>query len=474
MPKGRSAEIFTLGPTTPPYSGSVGVITALIQKAVQDAGYGVTAVPVSQESPPLGALPLKTASLAGLLKSSRPNLRIWTEKNLDCLQPEAQRGTRNLVFLHGLAFNASTLIQSEAIDGFCANSWYLRDALLSLLLMPSEFSGLAVSRPRPQLVGATPLVFPPLELGGAYPSAGHPIPSVVEKKLRERGGTRFGHCLRGRKIRPEAVVGVMIHLNEKSDQRHVLFISESATPLVAGILAQLGREGDFDRYFIPLPTLENREFYRLIQACDFGLCYDVAPESFGLYPLDSIFNGVPVFTNGVGNLRYLLPEGCGLYRLETAEMWLQPLDGLIDAMKPVAELILAETHGGNGRRQCEQGIEEIRSRYSYERFLRNLKGLFSALGSPQAVRRVTRRELRILPSPFVRILDEASGKVVSDYASLKLDPELFRAMKLLNGKPLGGRKPVAQAQIRHLFRMGILCARPAELGERQALIPMRP
>ena len=64
----------------------------------------------------------------------------------------------------------------------------------------------------------------------------------------------------------------------------------------------------------------NRITLRDILSHQVGLAYNTFPEPFGFYVLESVHNGTPVYTNGAGNNRFLLPPGHGIVVQETGEM----------------------------------------------------------------------------------------------------------------------------------------------------------
>ena len=171
--------------------------------------------------------------------------------------------------------------------------------------------------------------------------------------------------------------------------------------------------------YVPVPHLSQRALFKAMRGCRFGLAYNEVPESFGFYVLESVHNGCPVFTNGVGNNRYLLPAGHGITVLEDAQMAM----GSPEAFVSVAEAIHSSLSDPEvSAVDCGRGAALIDATFTRAALERDLAAL---LGSLEQTREPAAHfeELELGLGPLVRFFDAPSGVVACDLASVSLAPE---------------------------------------------------
>jgi hypothetical protein len=168
--------------------------------------------------------------------------------------------------------------------------------------------------------------------------------------------------------------------------------------------------------------------------------------------LESVHNGCPVFTNGCGNMRHVLPEGHGLEVFETAAM----VQGSPDAYKAVAHRIHAALSDPAAlRARCAKGRAYIDAHY-HRRAME--AALAAALALPEAPP-LDFESLRVEIGPLVRMHDRAAGIIVSDFRSGVLSPGEARALAELPGRTCAELKAL-DPDARSLFDQGVLSLRP--------------
>lgn len=451
--------------------GSVAYVNGMIAALLRENGrptrsFRVPSHPMAAEA----MLPLGLASSnARELTHGSAAIALYDDAGAALRTPSRRWAKRNIVLYHGLAYGAGAWMTNPDVDLHCANSPYLARVLRALHAFP-DWRGRRCLDPR--VFGAVTDIALPVPCvdfpqGHAAFSEGAEIPVQVGRLLQQ--GTAVGHALQGRKHDVMATLGIVHWLNEIARQHGEapikLLMSASALDperrrRIDAMLAPAGRRSD--DYFVPVPHLRQSALFEIMRACRFGLAYNTFPEPFGFHVLESIWHGSPVYTNGIGNNRCLLPPDHGIVVDETPQMARDVVDG--DAYRHVAQRIHADLrHPAAIQASCARGARRIRETWSKAAFARSLEAAFARAERPAAPP-VPFDELVVATSPFVRHFDKASGLCLNDYANTTLDAEQIAAVEEVLGRScseLDGERMQAIEERHGLFRRGILTLVPA-------------
>ncbi|TKS53390.1 hypothetical protein E4582_00460 [Luteimonas yindakuii] len=430
----------------PPFNGSVGYVNDRIAPLLRARGWLVQAfapprprLPAAQES----MVPLALArALADQASGPRPLLAIHDGAGVSIRGPARQWAQHHLVLYHGLAYGTGAWIGNEAIDLHCANSPYLARTLRALFATP-DWQGRRVLDP----AGCTRVVNVPMPVPCVSTPAGEPgfpigadVPVAVRRAVD--AGVVVGHALQPGKQDLMATVGILYALNDiarrRGGARVMLAISEQSLPPAhqASIDAMLAGSGlRCADLFLPVPHLHQRAVFELFGLTRFGLAYNLFPEPFGFYVLESVHAGCPVYTNGVGNNRFLLPPAHGITVIEDATM-VADATGQVSpaAFVPVAEAILDGIgNPGPVREACRRGRAHIDACWSPAAFEHGfLAAVERALAPPPPP--VDFDALMVEVGPLVRGIDATSGVVRGDYGSRVLRQRELAIVQELVGR----------------------------------------
>lgn len=451
--------------------GSVAYVNGMIAALLREKGWAVRSFRVP--SHPLAAeamLPLGLASTnARELTHGTADIALYDDAGAALRTPSRRWAKRNIVLYHGLAYGAGAWMTNPDVDLHCANSPYLARVLRALHAFP-DWRGRRCLDPRAfDAVTDIALPVPCVDFpqGHAAFSEGADMPIQVGRLLQQ--GTIVGHALQSRKHDVMATLSIVYWLNEIARQHGEapikLLMSASALDpgrrrAIDAMLAPAGRR--CDDYFVPVPQLQQGALFEIMRACRFGLAYNAFPEPFGFHVLESVFHGSPVYTNGIGNNRYLLPPDHGIVVDETPQMAGEVVDA--DAYRHVARRIHADLQQpATIQANCARGAKYIRDTWSKAAFARSLEAAF-ACAERSAATPVPFDELVVAMSPFVRRLDAVSGLCLNDYANTVLDAEQIAAVSAVLGRScseLDGERMRALEERHGLFRRGILTLVPA-------------
>lgn len=451
----KTAHAFFESVGVPP---AVGLVTAYLVQGLETAGYR-TRVHGSlvSKSRIEWFLPLHLAKERAELAAASPaDLALYDESGLSLCPPGRKWARRSAVFYHLLCWNPGNWLGNDAIDLHLGNSDYSARVLRSLLAFPDWERRRCLDPRAFGKVAAVPLALPCVEEPDGSDTRGGEIPAGVRALLDS--GDVVGHALQPDKQDVSATVSILRALNDLAREAGgrpvrllVLEFNFSGSRLEAlqRLLEPYGRTPE--DFFVPVPVLNQRALFQLMRQCAFGLAYNTVPETFGFYVLESVHNGCPVFTNGCGNMRHLLPEGHGLEVFETAEM----VQGGPDACQTVAHRIHAALSDRSAlQASCAKGRAYIDAHYhrgSME------AALGAALALPEAPP-LDFESLRVEIGPLVRQHDRAAGIIVSDLRSVALNPGQARALAELPGRSCAEVEAL-DPDARSLFDLGVLTLR---------------
>lgn len=453
----KTAHVFFKDVTVRP---AVGLANAYLVQALETAGYR-TLVHGSlvSKSKIEALLPLHLAKgRAELLAVSPADLALYNEGSLTLCPPSRQWARRSAVYYHVFGWNPGSWLGNDAIDLHLGNSDYSARVLTALLAFPDWERRRCLDPRAFGKVAAVPLALPCVEEPDGSDMPGAEIPPGVCALLDS--GDVVGHALQLGKQDVPATVSILRTLNELAREaggRPVRLltmefnVSGERLEALWRLLEPYGWTPE--DLFVPVPALNQRALFQLMRQCAFGLAYNNVPESFGFYVLESVHNGCPVFTNGCGNMRHLLPAGHGLEVFETAAM----VEGGPDAYEAVAHRIHAALSDRAAlQARCAKGRAYIDAHYHRGAME---AALGAALALPEAPL-LDFESLQVELGPLVRQHDCAAGIVVSDLHSVALNPGQARALAELPGRTCAELKAL-DPDARSLFELGVLSLRPA-------------
>jgi len=478
----RTARVILNDAAEPPFQGSPALINSFLNDLLRDLGFELSCTYGRRVWREIGTfVPLPDVEQVLRLKSD-PVFDLEVRCNVSVVQfPLLRRGAqKNAVFFHALVGYPGNWLGNDAIDAYWCNSDYMTRVVTSLLATPDWKHGRLLEPRAFSIVDAVTLALPFLELPeGAIQEGPEKLPPGAQQALE--GNDILGHCVAG-KLDERAVYSIMLALNHMALQsgigrRFRLFVEqflynglkerlETVDPAdlppefrpLKAVLAQLGLT--LDDVLIPIPHLAQASLFKVIQGCRFALLYHWMPEPFGLLPLESISLGCPVYTNGAGNLRYLVPEGHGISVLETEGMAF----GDLSEYQKVAQRIFqdAVVAPEPAREACRRGAEYVARTYNREAMRRDLALRLAALDEPQAETGLDAAIVGL--SPLVRSWNPATRRVISDYKSVELSVDEATLLGEMLGQSyanLDCRKNLAVREtVEGLFQQGVLALFP--------------
>jgi hypothetical protein len=462
-----------LSKTDPASSGSVAYVNKIAASVLAQAGWSIRPFsphPLPQAREPM--IPLALASAHALESGAPPaDFALHDDAGVLLRTPSRRWARRNLVLYHGLAYGAGAWMGNPDIDLHCANSPYLARVIRSMLAFP-DWSARRCLDPRAfdavtDVTLPLPCLLEDKQEQGSF-AIGAELPAPVARLLDS--GAVLGHAVQPRKQDLLATASILYWLNQAARERGAdpikLMISSSSLEGIQrqqldATLAPAGYR--CDDLFVPVPPLRQEALFRLMRGSRFCLAYNRFPEPFGFYVLESVFHGCPVYTNGIGNNRFLLPPGHGIVVDETLAMNGATVDAR--AYRHVAARIYEDLASpARTSQECARGTAFMRSRWSRAAFGRSLEAALTLADSCSPGMRPF-EELVVSLGPLVRHFDPSSGRCLNDYADTVLDAEERTAV----AHTLGRRCADLDAEEMHslekrsgLFRRGLLTLVPPD------------
>ncbi|HSP77154.1 MAG TPA: hypothetical protein VLQ93_01400 [Myxococcaceae bacterium] len=460
-----------------PFTTASGVINGLWQEELKALGYELTPHYKHIHGRHDMLMPMANADrIRRVLAEPPADLAVYCDLGLLIRPPGPEVARKSVVVYHGLIGAQGTWLANPKIDMYCAYSPYMKEILTSLLTLPDwrrrQCLDPSAFHRTAYFVPALPCVDMP---AGDERMPGGDLPDELQRAID--AGHVIGHCLQPRKPDWFAVFNILIQLNLLAreagskpyqlvvDQEDFALIDYSLTngfPLdVAGPKAILDGLGFTLRdLLIPVRFLNQPALFKLLKQAKFGLSYNIYPEPFGFYVLESIYAGCPVYTNGIGNNRHNVPPGHGMNVIETADMAF----GDLSAFAEVAQRIHADVQAPQAVAEaCQRGRDYIARTYNREACSRSLRQLLERVqGETPAAVPFEALEIRL--SPMVRLLDEQTGQVVSDFQHLTLEKKelgMYREVLGRNAGEVAGQvQGDALDMLQGLFSRGVLTLRP--------------
>lgn len=467
----RSISLLLSRTGAPPWQGSVGYVNSAIAPILERRGWEVRSFRApdpgrgEEAMLPFGLAAAHARHGAG----GAADIALYDDAGTAIRLPGRHWARKNAVLYHGLAYGAGAWLANPEIHLHCANSPYLARVLRALFAFPDWRQRRCLDPRAFGIVTDLRLPVPCVAAPDGDPALAHgsDIPPALRRLLD--GDRILGHALQPRKQDWTATLAILYGLNElartRGTPRVQLLVSDASLDpqrrrALEAMLAPAGAR--CDDLFIPVPQLHQRALFGVMRACRFGLAYNRFPEPFGFQVLESVHNGCPVYTNGVGNNRFLLPPGHGVLVHETAAM---ADASAAEAYRAVAEAIHADlARPEEVRARCRRGALLIAATWSPAAFEESLAAALDRVEQPLPPQPAF-DDLAIVLSPLVRSLDLASGRCLNDYASGVLDPAATGLVRDLLGQRCGALDGAEMERIEAghgLFRRGILALSPTE------------
>jgi hypothetical protein len=385
------------------------------------------------------------------------------------------RARKRVVFFHGLG--VWSLVWMRRDVELCGNSQWTQDVLRSLGGYPDWASRNMIC---PDIFQRTTFVKCPLpaleNLNGL--GVGNSLPDSIGKEL-ERDDCVYGLdslSMANDQIHASLIVAINMIARQHADGRRFrLIVPEQKLSHVLELMRRLPSEHPlimalstlqmtWRDVYLPLPGwAQQSDLFRLMPLSRFFLSFNRIPEPFGMMQLECVLQGCPVYTNGSGNLRFLLPHSGNGMRVEDTEGL---LDGDLDEHLRVAALIYGNAiqldRDGTSpiREDLARGQGFIRENYSRKVFLES----FSAMLGRSRPAAPSPHEMQLDLSPTVRQWNRSSGRMLTDAGNHFLEHPQTKELERLLGRSaadlFGHATSHEQAFISELWEEGMLTWRP--------------
>lgn len=442
--KGRNANIFFYHASTNPEPGGPHTINALLEQTIREFDYNLSSISyvetIQDRTSHHGQfIAMEEARRVANLTSKAVDLAFYCDGGVQICPPSRRNARHNVIFFHGMARNVGIWSTNSDIDLYLANSPYLAELLQGLLTMPRWQNGWCIDAKSYYSVK-------PIRLGLPWLSASNldkedhealsQLTPAVKQAIEE--GDLLGHALQPGKSDRIAHLEIMLHLSrvaaEQGRKARLLvtemdfasfgtYLMDPTNQWALRFHGQLKQAGlELEDLMIPTPRLPRKQLFRIFQSCAFGLSYNVVPEAFGIYVLESVFHGCPVYTNGSGNMRHVLPENNGIHVIESEDMVFGARNGYTD----VAVRILHDSAAGLDatKKACIRGRDFILKNYCHDAMKKDLAECLSSLDHKDQsfVKTLDPGRLTIRLGPLVRSWNQLTGALITDLLNEILPP----------------------------------------------------
>ncbi len=265
-----------------------------------------------------------------------------------------------------------------------------------------------------------------------YPKKGYPTagPEIDVEDLKNYSNQYLlGHSMRYGKHDVQYTLELMGRLNELATSIGYkgarLFIPRRSLPGFKNGLKDLKMDPDIEETLFPIDHLSNVAMREMMSQCHFSLCYDSMIEAFGFYPLESIFEGCPVYSNGAGNLRHLLPANHGLKVADHLSAYFGSKKEKSLAYTQIATSIFKSIASGEGKRHCIAGQKYIEKKYGFKTFATKLGNILAKTNNKNQRKRTNpgaNRSGILEHSPYVRLFESRNRQYVTDFGPIIASP----------------------------------------------------
>jgi len=388
---------------------------------------------------------------------------------------ELFKARKKVVFFHGLVMWPLVWMRRD-VD-LCGNSRWTQEMLRSLGGYPDWAGGNLLC---PDIFQRTTFVKCPLpaleNLDGL--GVGDPLPDDIWKGLEQDDCVYGIDSLReaNDQIHASLILALNVVARQHADRRRFRlivpenkfsFLQAQAANLPPGhplITTLSALKMTWQDLYLPIPNwVQQSDFFRMMRRARFFLAFNRIPESFAMMPLECVMQGCPVYTNGSGNMRFLLPNnGHGMHVEDTEGL----LDGDFEEHLRVARVIYGNAvqldRGGSSpiREELGRGQDFIREHYNPEVFFQS----FSAMLEQPRPASPSLHEMQLELSTTVRRWNKAAGRLLADLGNHVLEPPQTKELEGLLGRTAADLFAHAssheQAFISELWNKGVLTWRP--------------
>jgi hypothetical protein len=283
------------------------------------------------------------------------------------------------------------------------------------------------------------VVIPPHSTTSLFPAGFPSIGLSFNIKNFDFNDYYIGHSFRPYKhnyLYTLEVLSRLNHLAKKNGKKGVRFlIPQITSDEFFKTIEENNLDENLYEVLVPLPGLDNRSLRRLMRVSDFCLSFDDVIEAFGFYPIESVYETCPVYTNGSGNLRFLLPPGNGIHVLDDLNVHFGNKKQKGVALDSISKKIFHSIVTKEGKRSCLSGKKIIHKMYGEKIYTESFKKVFSEKVEKKKSSHKFRsyKKCRIGLSPYVRLADLKQRQFITDQGNFELSKDINIA-KILNSE----------------------------------------
>ena len=387
---------------------------------------------------------------------------------------------KNILFLHGLAYNIDLIKSLEDIDIIITPSLYWAEVTQMMIggkIIRSihDFDFQYISASSRQNTVIYPLD-PPIQIISAQ------IGDEKSKLMNRIGITYSNQTILAHSIQPNkasfsAYVGIIIALaiRYRKVNKHLKVVTSRIDhEKIFSVIGKIYNEYEHDyafsftlkdaeECFVFTDKLSQKHLHQLFRASSFGISYNDVPESFGMYVLESIANHCPVFSNGAGNMRHSLPTNHGHYISESFGIY----DSSATACMELALEIIFKLEDQNLHEELQAGYSYIISKYNIRDFKKNIRNILNlakskdiSTRSPSFLFHQTKsisHQSHLQISPLVRSFSRKDRVVMADHQNFKLTDREFNEFMLIFDGHNEALSSSQNACFDILIDMGLIC-----------------
>lgn len=405
------------------------------------------------------------------------DIAIYCDRAIAFGPPSPSSSRINILILHGLAYNYELINSLVHVDLIITTSQYFAEVAKMMLggLIASNMEDLRDMLSLPSKNNNTiiyPLT-PPIKKCEFVLSQN--VEFLDQFNINTDHQLILAHSVQPKKASIPAFVGIVVSLVsefKKSNKVLRIFTSCVDSDEINGELMHLLSSNWLDNFcnidvqdvknsFIYTDRLMQSNLHRLFTLSSFGLCYNEVPESFGMYVLESILNGCPIFSNGSGNMRYSLPVRHGHYINENHGIYIQNVTDL----RKLASEITTKLGSSGLELEISQGQEFIQENYNLRTFKKEFKNIIKTLSCrlkpcQESISvnntSIRKRKFYVL-SPLVRSLSSNSKCVIADHQNFNLSDEEYHLLALISESSSIELDSNASISAQLLIEKGLIC-----------------
>lgn len=343
----------------------------------------------------------------------KPILFFFEELFVRALETKTFYDAKKIAFFNLAFFRGKTQSFKKA-DLLLFNSRYLMECYLSEAFDYSKDIPPCAVLPLPIAYEAFP---------NGYPNKAGTLNLNLLKRLKR--DYYVTHGMRPGKQNIPLTLHILDKLNHVSSQRKdkpfIFIFSEHDQKKYVACAKELGLLERLEPFLFPMFHLSHKHLTHLFKHSHLGLCFDTVLEAFGYYPVESVYQGCPVFTNGQANLRHLLPKNHGIYTIEPPDIYFGDNKAFARGIQKIAQFIYTKLQNkASVRAQCEKGKQYIKQHYSKKTMFRSFNTSLSQFKVPAL------KSEHYQISPYVRWYDWQRKIFITDFKQFKAPTSFFK------------------------------------------------